>query len=278
MTELDVVYVWCGLPENKRCSYTKDLYYSIKSVRKNIENLRRIWIVVDDIVTESHVTQVGIDLDKNIRIVHYSKIIPKTYLPIYWNSNVIESWIWKIRGLSDKFVYMCDDMYIGKRTTSDLFFHRGKPIIRINKGPPNHSLQSDKDVSLSDYVLMWRNAIKKHGINYTRLAHNAMPYRRSLMKKYYKEYKNEVHTASNNKVRQGKKDFNLLRFSGSLSVMKGDAILIATDANTFDYFVESGDQYGIRKIKKLKPQFFCINNTNKNQKWVYNTLENYFSK
>jgi len=31
-----VVYAWCGLPENKTCKFTKDIVYSLKSVKKNI--------------------------------------------------------------------------------------------------------------------------------------------------------------------------------------------------------------------------------------------------
>ena len=97
------------------------------------------------------------------------------------------------------------------------------------------------------------------------------------MKKYYKQYKTEVDKASKNATRNGKKDFNLLRFSGSLAVMNGEAILIATDEETYDYFVESSHKQNVKQILKIKPQFFCINNTHKDQSWVYDMLDRYFT-
>ena len=277
ITSIDVVYVWCGLPEKKRCSFTPDLGYSVKSVKQNLIGFRRIWIIVDDDVSSTHLKEVGIDVNENnidIRIIHHSKIIPKTYLPILWNSNVIESWIWKIRGLSEKFIYMCDDMYIGKRTNVNELFSDTYPIIRVVQGPPNHRLTPYKPSN--DYIEMWQSAVERHGIHYTRHAHNAQPYKRSLLKRYYMKYKDDIHKASRNSTRNGKKDFNLLRFSGSLAIMEGHAILQATDPITHDLFVESNDKRKIRDILKLKPTFFCINNTNKNQTWVYEMLDMYF--
>jgi hypothetical protein len=272
---LDVVYLWCGLQENSKCPYTKDIIYSVKSVKKYVEKLRIIWIVVDDEVSITQLNSHGIDTtDLKIKIVKYRDFMPKKYLPILWNSNVLESWIWKIKGLSEKFLYMCDDMYIGKKCSHDMFYHNDMPIVRIERGSPNHS--TTVHVEGNDYLAMWQNAIKEHNIHYTRLAHNCMPYKKSLIAKYYKIYKKHIDKASYNTLRSGKDDFNLLRFTGSLSVMNGDAILIATDPVKVDYFVEAVDKKAIKNILKIKPQFFCINNTNSNQLWVYETLEAYF--
>lgn len=275
ITIMDVVYLWCGIPKNIKCPFTKDIFYSIKSVKKYIENLRTIWIIVDDIVTIEQIKSLVVDVkDDKIRIVHYKDFMPKRYLPILWNSNVLESWIWKIKGLSEKFIYMNDDMYIGKKCSHDTFYYNDMPIVRINRGSPNHS--PTVRVEGNDHLAMWQNAVKEHNIHYTRLAHNCMPYKKSLLAKYYKLYKNQVEKASLNTVRSGKDDFNLLRFTGSLSVMHGDAILIATDPINVDYFVEAVEIKAVKKILKIKPQFFCINNTHMKQTWVYETLEEYF--
>lgn len=276
VAKVDVVYTWCGLPENGRCTFTKDLAYSIKSVQQHLKDYRKIWIVIDDIVTEEHLQKAGIDMnDTSINLVHHRQIIPKKFLPVLWNSNVVESWVWKIRGLSEYFLYMCDDMYLGKTTTLDMFYFDNQPILRVNKGHPDHFLTAYQPSN--DYIEMWQNAIEKHGIHYTRHAHNCQPYKRSLMKKYYTQYKTEVDKASKNATRNGKKDFNLLRFSGSLAVMNGEAILIATDEETYDYFVESSHKQNVKQILKIKPQFFCINNTHKDQSWVYDMLDTYFT-
>ena len=154
-----------------------------------------------------------------------------------------------------------------------MFFYNDKPILRMHEGSPDH----DKKLkNKNDYVNMWLNAIKKHNIHYTRQVHGCLPYKKSLLIKYYEQYEKEVNLASKNTIRKGKKDFNLLRFTGSLSVMNGESILITTDPIKYDYFVESNDKNKITKVLKIKPQFFCINNTKKNQKWVYNMLEKYY--
>jgi hypothetical protein len=275
MGDIDVVYLWCGLPENDRCSFTKDIYYSIRSVKKYLPFIRKIWIIVNDDTSDAHIKKTGLNLyDGQIRLVHNTEFIPKQYLPIHWNSNVVESWIWKIKGLSEKFIYFCDDMYVGKPCTPEMFFHNDDiPVLRVHRGVPNHTPSSQ---NTNDYVNMWLNAITKHNIHYTRHAHNCQPYKRSLLKRFYNKYKKEVNDASQNKTRNGKQDFNLLRFTGSLSVMYGESVLIATDPKTQDYFVESNDKRRIRKILDVKPQFFCINNTHMDQTWVYDMLDNYF--
>ena len=130
---------------------------------------------------------------KKINIVTKSEFIPKQFLPC-WNSNVIESWIWRIKGLAEHFVYFCDDMYVGRPVKPTELFIDGKPILRIYEGKPDYPLLSvlDSKVDYGDYVRMWAGAVEQYGLHYTRIQHQALPYRKSLMKNTKKMFYKQV--------------------------------------------------------------------------------------
>lgn len=270
--EVDVIYVWCGLPETRFCKYNKDLIYSVKSVKRFMPWVRNIFVVIQDLSKIDHKL-----FPNGIKFIQESSFVPKKFLPITWNSNVIESWIWKIKDLSEHFIYMCDDMYIGRETSIDNFFIKGTPIMRIYEGSPNYNKLTDypDKPRTIPYVRMWENVVENKGFNYTRIQHQVLPYRKSLMKEYYKLYKNDVDLASMNKIRAAEKDFNLLRFTSALSVMHGKSYLIVTN-DSYDFFTESDDKLRINKILKVKPQFFCINNNNIQNEYVYKMLDKYY--
>lgn len=264
---IDVIYQWCGLPESKYCKLNRDLEFSVKSVRKHMPWIRHIFVCVSDDFKGAF------EFDRSIKIIKESAFVPKKYLPITWNSNVPESWIWRIKELSEHFIYMCDDMYIGKPASrSDFFTADYIPILRLYSGPPNYPPKTNLPIP---YVQMWSNAVAKYDFQYTRIQHQVLPYTKSLMKKFYKQYKEQVDLASENKIRAGAKDFNLLRFTSALAVMSGDSFLRVTHED-YDFFTESNEYDRIKRIPRLKPQFFCINNNFAENKRVYAMLEKYF--
>jgi hypothetical protein len=237
--------------------------------------VRTIWVTVSDSFPASAEKR----LPKGIRIVRESEFVPNKYLPILWNSNVIESWIWRIKDLAEHFVYFCDDMYVGRPAQPTDFFLQGKPILRLYDGIPDYPpLSMLKSLETrGDYVRMWAGAVEKHDLHYTRIQHQALPYKKSLMKKFYMKYKPFIEKASENKTRNVEHDFNLLRFTSALSVMHGKSFLIVT-FDDYDFFTESDDQSRIKRILKLKPAFFCINNGNMDngKRFYYPMLDQYF--
>lgn len=61
-----------------------------------------------------------------LNLVSHKDIIPEQYLPTY-NSVVIERYMHRIPGLSDRFVYFNDDFYIIRNISPDRFFKNGLP-------------------------------------------------------------------------------------------------------------------------------------------------------
>ena len=266
---IDLIYVWCGKPETKYCKFNLDLTYSVKSVRKFMPWIRHIWVVVDDQFPMSE----SKSMPRNIKLVRESEFIPKKYLPITWNSNVPESWIWRIPGLSEHFIYSCDDMYVGKPINPSDFFVGERPITRLCPGPPDYPAKTNSPIP---YVQMWSNAVDKYNLNYTRIQHQILPYRKSHMEQFYKKYKKQVDAASNNKIRAGALDFNLLRFTSALAPMSGQGFVLVTN-EPYDYFTECDDLKRVKKILKVRPTFFCINNNSIDNKHVTKMLDKYFA-
>ena len=85
-----------------------------------------------------------------LHLVDHKDIIPKEFLPTF-NSGVIERYIHKIPGLSERFVYFNDDFYIIRATSPERFFQKGLPCdIAVFQYNP----------SWSPYYVMLKNNIK----------------------------------------------------------------------------------------------------------------------
>ena len=102
-----------------------ELLFSLRSVETYAPWIRTVHIVTDSAVPEWLDTE-----NRRLHIVRHEEIMPPEILPCY-NSNVIESFISGIPGLSEVFLYANDDTLFGNAVTPDFFFRDGKPVIRM---------------------------------------------------------------------------------------------------------------------------------------------------
>jgi hypothetical protein len=285
---IDFLYLYCSplsnskkeehLPKSGELkllnNLTDDFKYSLRSICKNAPWFRYIYVVIADDDELPH--NIRSNNDSRLRIVRHSEIIPMEFLPTF-NSNVIESYVHQIRDLSECFVYLNDDMYVTRPVTWKHFFtKRGKSINRHWFGPLTHNVEKKSKVM---YVKMMQNAIKRHGMSYSRFQHQAFPYIKSIMDKYGKRFKAEVLETSTHRYRHPK-DFNLLRFSGCFAATEGLAGKILHTLENYDMFLESNEVVKMRQLQsgKIKrPTFLCINNTGPDHKHVYDLLDSWFS-
>ena len=86
------------------------------------------WVNNVFFITYGHVPEWLNTENKKIRIVKHSEYMPAESLPTF-NSNAIELNMHRIQGLSDKFVYFNDDMFLLKRVNEKDFFVNGKPVL-----------------------------------------------------------------------------------------------------------------------------------------------------
>jgi Stealth protein CR2, conserved region 2/Stealth protein CR1, conserved region 1/Stealth protein CR3, conserved region 3/Stealth protein CR4, conserved region 4 len=94
-----------------------ELRYSLRSLDMYAPWVRNVYIVTDD-------QDPGfIDFDnQRIRLVDHHEIAPDpAALPVF-NSNAIISWLHRIPGLSEHYIYINDDVFFGKDTNPAVFF------------------------------------------------------------------------------------------------------------------------------------------------------------
>ena len=114
----------------RRFSDNDEIRFCLRSIRNYAPWVRTIWLVTDD--------QVPAAIDRrraerdNIRIVDHREIFRgyEQLLPTF-NSLAIESLLWRIEGLADRFLYFNDDMMlVGPVEPTNFFSDDGKVILR----------------------------------------------------------------------------------------------------------------------------------------------------
>jgi stealth protein CR2/Stealth-like protein len=116
--------------DERRFSDNDEIRFCLRSIRNHAPWVRTIWLVTDD--------QVPAAIDRrraeqhNIRIVDHREIFRgnEQLLPTF-NSLAIETMLWRIEGLADRFLYFNDDMMlVGPVEPTDFFSNDGKVNLR----------------------------------------------------------------------------------------------------------------------------------------------------
>ena len=129
---------------DRRFSDNDEIRFCLRSIRNYAPWVRTIWLVTDN--------QIPAAIDRhraeqdNIRIVDHREIFRghEQLLPTF-NSYAIESMLWRIDGLADRFLYFNDDMMlVGPAEPTDFFSNEGKIILRGRwqnwKGKPEEEI------------------------------------------------------------------------------------------------------------------------------------------
>jgi len=92
--------------------------YSIRSVEKFMPFVRNLYIV-----TNGHAPHWLNTTNPKVHLVTHAEIFPnKSHLPTF-NSNAIEHHLHRIKGLSDKFLYLNDDVFLSNNISRDVLFY-----------------------------------------------------------------------------------------------------------------------------------------------------------
>nr|WP_236070871.1 stealth family protein [Streptomyces polyasparticus] len=122
-----------------------ELRYSLRSLRQNAPWLRTVYLVTDDQVPA------WLDTDApRFRVLSHKEIFGDPSVLPTFNSHAIESQLHHIDGLSEHFLYLNDDVFLGRLTSpQDFFLANGltkffPSSVLIPPGPPN-----DQDVPVA---------------------------------------------------------------------------------------------------------------------------------
>lgn len=107
-------------PERYRDNFQL-LKYSLRSLETYFNSFNNVFILT----ARPQIPEWCNLSNKRLKIVHHDEVIPDTYLPAF-NSNSIETFLHRIPGLSDNFLYMNDDFLFGNPVNMDSFYKDGK--------------------------------------------------------------------------------------------------------------------------------------------------------
>lgn len=107
-------------------NYT-EIIYSLLLLEKHFKNLGKIYIVTDN--QRFDTTSLPNSLQEKICFVDHQEIISDSYVSLpTFNSDIIECFIHRIEKLTEKFLYLNDDTFLGaKCTPADFFKSDEKP-------------------------------------------------------------------------------------------------------------------------------------------------------
>ncbi|VBB43583.1 conserved hypothetical protein [uncultured Desulfatiglans sp.] len=179
-----------------RYSDSGELWFSINLVRKNAPWIRNIYIVTDN--QTPHWINQDIIKKLGIIIIDHREIFCgfNRYLPTF-NSNSIEALLYRISGLSPRFIYLNDDFFIISPVRPEDYFYNGIPLIRgfwtyKNRYFAYLERQFRTFVTKASGLdgLVGRRAESKilPSCRYFRLAHTPYPLQIETFKQYFKDY------------------------------------------------------------------------------------------
>jgi len=116
-----------------RFASINEIRYCVLSILKFAPFVRNIFIVTDEQdpnLYDDIKTYFPQKLD-SVRIVDHKEIFKgfERFLPTF-NSISIGNMIWRIKGLSERFVYFNDDIFLVRQVKSEDWFIEGKPVMR----------------------------------------------------------------------------------------------------------------------------------------------------
>lgn len=259
--KIDLVYTWAGENQdiyNIRLANNNELKYSIRSVMLNMPWINKIFILMNP--PKKKPSWFNNKYKKKIILIDQSETFPiNSDLPNK-NSNAIETTIHNIPELSEHFIYMNDDFFIGKPVKyTDFFTSNGTAISYI------------KNIDFSS-MLKYRhkNILKiKYPPPSGSYYHIPSSYLKSYLQKYVDEYSDYIKWIQTYKVRINNNgpciQYNLKYFCHQqhISYMKflykKNMSIIKFIPKKERIYIDSKTIDRLHNVVKNPPKFFCIN-------------------
>lgn len=115
----------------RRYEHFREIYLSLRTIDQYFPQARKIFIVTDNQTFD--LSSLPESVRKKVQFVFHSEIIPaeEVELPTFV-SDVIETFLDRIPGLSETFLYFNDDMFLGRPLEPwDIFDEQGRAVARL---------------------------------------------------------------------------------------------------------------------------------------------------
>lgn len=170
-----------------------ELSYCLRAIELNAPWIRRVWIITDD--QQPSLTQLSPDFRAKISVVDHREIFAdyEDVLPTF-NSISIETMLWRINGLAEKFLYFNDDVFVTTPVEPDDFFTDEGTVLRGHWADHGELAACDimrREVPLLNHFNQTKSAaLTGYGADTVFLsAHVVHPMRRSVMEKLFAEHR-----------------------------------------------------------------------------------------
>lgn len=191
---------WKNKKASTRYNSVNEIEIAIVSIIKNASYIRNIFLVTDNQIPNNFekLKKLALKYSINLSIVDHRVIFKgyEEFLPTF-NSQSIETLLYRIPDLAEHFIYLNDDMFIIRETKPNDFFKEGKPVLR------GKWVNYNEDVFVKKIFTNWR---KKNKVTHRRAKemgsklvgfnknftfyHVPYPMRKSTFEKYFNENKN----------------------------------------------------------------------------------------
>jgi hypothetical protein len=260
-----------------RYEQLNEIIFSIKSVLKFIKWINKIYIVTNNQIPpiDKYLIESG-----KVIIIDQNDIIPKKYLPTF-NSDVVESFLHNIEGLSEIFLYNNDDMmHFNYVKRNDVYkIKNNKIVLKIINY--HHPITSKKNI-LHIFYLLFKNILPlneySQRLDYTQNLlynhyhddnivfvnnHHTKFLRKSTMKYIEDEFSEELHKMRKHRFRSVKYIQYLFLFMNVDNKLHKNIII--KKSNNGNVYVRHFDEIKINinntftTILEKRPKFACLN-------------------
>lgn len=230
--------------------------YVFRSMDINMPWINNVFLIV---ATESQVPS-WLDTTK-VRVVQHKDFIPAEYLPVF-NSNTIEMFLSRIKGLSDRYIYSNDDIFfLNPLQAADFFDANNKPVVQyLVKGKVNSAFLKVVKRTFDTVLKDFNHAQVKEGTFY-KPYHICQPMAGEIVKTVSILHEEQM-LQSITRTRDNEKNLNQYLYT-DYEILMGMGK--PADQEMANYF--SFDNYNIGDLAQLllvtpaKLKVLCINDT-----------------
>lgn len=204
-----------------------------------------------------------------ISVIDHTSIIPKSALPVF-DSGHIESYLHHIPNLSEKFIYLNDDVFFGAPVNLDNWFgQHGVAVFKEQETVPDYSALQKNETALVNASILSKHWLQQRYPLYQHVhrifAHAPRPMIKSVMMELEKEAPDLFEQVRQTVFRDWQRPPIVPDLVPRWMLHRGIAYLRDIDY----HYICSGDANAEQQFKELTHcfgtlAFFCINDTSDN--------------
>lgn len=250
-----------------------EIFYCVASILRFAPFVRKIFIVTDgqNPHLEDFVEKNFPDRSTEIEIVDHKVIFEgyESYLPVF-NSLAIESMLWRIPGISERFIYFNDDVLLSRPTVVEDFFVGDSLVCYASRMSwhfaaflrwVKHLGRSHKIFGFKDAMINAADILGIHG-TFLHLSHTPHMLLRDVMKEYYAAYPHALVANIKHRFRDSSQ-YNPQELCYLLADTHGRAVVRSPKGVSMFIHPRRKKNYIDGKIKELDSmpdaKFLCIN-------------------